>query len=168
MRAPESRLQNYLEIVMSREDHAKEVQLFQLGPLLLDRYRAIFQKIYREDRALTLRRETWGMLLALVGTVALYGAYAWIAIAAVRTVITLGEMTMYLLLFRQGQGAVSASLGSIGGMYEDNLYLTNLYEYLEQAPAYDWGAGREGPAPGGRRALRARLLHLSGRRTRRR
>src|SRR5262249_13823763 len=62
MRAPESRLQNYLEIVMAREDHAKEVQLFQLGPMLLDRYRAIFEKIYREDRALTLRRETWGML----------------------------------------------------------------------------------------------------------
>jgi len=147
MRAPESRLQNYLEIVMAREDHAKEVQLFQLGPMLLGRYRAIFEKIYREDRALTLRREIWGMLLTLVGTVALYSAYGWIAVAAVTTAITLGEMTMYLLLFRQGQGAVSASLGSIGGMYEDNLYLTNLYEYLEQAPAYQWGHAPKGPTP---------------------
>ncbi len=147
MRAPESRLQNYLEIVMSREDHAKEVQLFQLGPLLLDRYRAIFRKIYLEDRALTLRRESWGMVLALVGTLALYGAYAWIAMAAVRAAITLGEMTMYLLLFRQGQASVSASLGSIGGMYEDNLYLTNLYEYLEQEPAYSWGKVARGPHP---------------------
>jgi ATP-binding cassette subfamily B protein len=147
MRAPESRLQNYLEIVMAREDHAKEVQLFQLGPMLLGRYRAIFEKIYREDRALTLRRETWGMLLTLIGTVALYGAYAWIAVAAVRAEITLGEMTMYLLLFRQGQAAVSTSLGSIGGMYEDNLYLTNLYEYLEQAPLYRWGKVERGPHP---------------------
>jgi ATP-binding cassette subfamily B protein len=147
MRAPESRLQNYLEIVMAREDHAKEVQLFQLGPMLLDRYRDIFKKIYREDRSLTLKREAWGTPLALIGTAALYGAYAWIAVAAVRTQITLGEMTMYLLLFRQGQAAVSASLGSIGGMYEDNLYLTNLYEYLEQKPAYVWGQRRTGPDP---------------------
>ncbi len=147
MRAPEARLQNYLEIVMAREDHAKEVQLFQLGPMLLDRYRAIFRKIYAEDRALTLRRESWGMALALLGTAALYGAYAWVATAAVRTAITLGEMTVYLVLFRQGQGAISASLGSIGGMYEDNLYLTNLYEYLEQAPAYRWGTGARGPQP---------------------
>ena len=147
MRATEARLQNYLETVMAREDHAKEVQLFQLGPMLLRRYRAIFEKVYREDRALTLRRETWGMLLALVGTAALYGAYAWIAMAAVATAITLGEMTMYLLLFRQGQGAVAASLGSIGGMYEDNLYHTNLYEYLEQAPGYDWGSADQGPDP---------------------
>ncbi len=147
MRAPESRQQNYLEIVMAREDHAKEVQLFQIGPMLLKRYRAIFEKIYREDRALTLRRETWGMLLTLVGTGALYGAYAWIAVAAAKTAITLGEMTMYLLLFRQGQGAVSSSLGSIGGMYEDNLYLTNLYEYLEQAPASASGRTPKGPHP---------------------
>jgi ATP-binding cassette subfamily B protein len=147
MRAPEARMQNYLEIVMAREDHAKEVQLFQLGPMLLDRYRAIFDKVYAEDRALTIRREGWGLVLTLVGTVALYGAYGWIATTAVAGVITLGEMTMYVVLFRQGQAAISASLGAIGGMYEDNLYLTNLYEYLEQAPRYRWGTAESGPDP---------------------
>lgn len=147
MRAPESRQQNYLEMVMAREDHAKEVQLFQLGPMLLERYRQIFHKIYAEDRALTLRRESWGMTLSLLGTAALYGAYAWVVAAAVDASITIGEMTMYLVLFRQGQGAISASLASIGGMYEDNLYLTNLYEYLEQAPVQQWGRMTEGPDP---------------------
>lgn len=147
MRAPESRLQLYLETVLAREDNAKEVQLFQLGPRLLGRYREIFRKIYGEDRALTLRRESWGLLLTLFGTLALYGAYAWIAVAAVNAAITLGAMTMYLVLFKQGQAAVAASLSSIGGMYEDNLYLTNLYEYLEQAPAYRWGTVERGPDP---------------------
>ncbi len=147
MRAPESRLQLYLESVIAREDNAKEVQLFQLGPMLLDRYKAIFRKIYREDRALTMRRETWGLSLTLFGTAALYAAYGWIAVSAVNGGITLGEMTMYLLLFKQGQSAVAASLGSIGGMYEDNLYLSNLYEYLEQAPACRWGEAPRGPDP---------------------
>jgi len=147
-RAPESREQNYLEIVMAREDHVQEVKLFGLGPMLLKRYRDIFTKIYGEDRALTLRRESWGLALTLIGTVALYGAYAWIVIAAINLAITLGEMTMYLLLFRQGQGAVTAGLSSIGGMYEDNLYLTNLYEYLEQAPVSQGGEAVSGPNPG--------------------
>ncbi len=146
-RAPEAREQNYLEIVLAREDHAKEVKLFGLGPLMLKRYKDIFLKVYAEDRALTLRREGWGLLLTLIGTLALYGAYAWIVIAAIDTSITLGEMTMYLLLFRQGQGAVSAGLGSIGGMYEDNLYLTNLYEYLEQEPQAGAGIETTGPHP---------------------
>jgi ATP-binding cassette subfamily B protein len=130
-RSPETRMQIYLETVLAREDNVKEVKLFGLGPLLLERYRDIFRRLYKADRALAIRRDGWGFVLGLIGTMALYGAYAWIAIAAVASRITLGQMTMYLMLFRQGQSAVSAILSAIGGMYEDNLYLSTLYEYLE-------------------------------------
>ncbi|MBV6418731.1 MAG: Vitamin B12 import ATP-binding protein BtuD [Steroidobacteraceae bacterium] len=146
-RSPETRMQLYLETVLAREDHAKEVQLYGLGERFLERYRDIFGRLYREDRALAIRRDAWGLGLGLLATVTLYGAYAWIAIEAVRGVITLGEMTMYLLLFRQGQSAVSASLAAIGGMYEDNLYLSTLYEYLETVVPPASGTLVHGPRP---------------------
>ncbi|MBC7983596.1 MAG: ABC transporter ATP-binding protein [Candidatus Obscuribacterales bacterium] len=146
-RSPETRMQMYLETVIAREDHAKEVKLFGLGPLLLDRYRQIYNKLYKEDRDLTIRRDAWGFLLSLLGTIALYAAYAWIALSAVAARITLGAMTMYLMLFRQGQSAVSAGLAAIGGMYEDNLYLSTLYEYLETPVAPRRGAAIKGPQP---------------------
>jgi ATP-binding cassette, subfamily B, bacterial len=146
-RSPETRMQMYLETVIAREDHAKEVKLFGLGPLLLDRYRQIYRKLYKEDRDLTVRRDSWGFVLGLVGTVALYGAYIWIALRAVAGAITLGSMTMYLLLFRQGQSAVSAALSAIGGMYEDNLYISTLYEYLETPVAAPTGTAIKGPHP---------------------
>ena len=133
---------------MAREDYAKEVKLFDLGPRLLDRYRDIFTRLYREDRDLSLRRDAWGLGLGLVGTAALYGGYAWIAAEAVLAAITLGQMTMYLMLFRQGQTAVGASLAAVGGMYEDNLYLSNLFEYLEQPGASRGGSLHQGPLPG--------------------
>jgi len=147
-RSPETRKQAYLETVLAREDYAKEVKLFGLGPRLLERYREIFDLLYGEDRRLTLRRALWGFGLGLVGTTAFYGAYAWIGIEAVSGRITLGQMTMYLMLFKQGQSAVSASLSAIGGMYEDNLYLSNLYEYLEQEVPASEGGASEGPTPG--------------------
>ncbi|NNK33472.1 MAG: ABC transporter ATP-binding protein, partial [Xanthomonadales bacterium] len=134
-RSPDTRMQIYLETVLAREDNVKEVKLFGLGPLLLQRYRDIFEKLYGRDRSLAIRRDGWGFVLGLIGTVALYGAYAWIAAAAVMSRITLGQMTMYLMLFRQGQSAVSAILSAIGGMYEDNLYLSTLYDYLETPSA---------------------------------
>jgi len=147
-RSPETRMQMYLETVLAREDYAKEVKLFRLGPKLLQRYRDIFDKLFAEDRKLTLRRDSWGFGLGLLGTVAFYGAYAWIALSAIRGAISLGQMTMYLLLFKQGQSAVSASLSAISGMYEDNLYLSNLYEYLEQPVPAAQGALQQGPQPG--------------------
>ncbi|MFU8821586.1 MAG: ABC transporter ATP-binding protein [Gammaproteobacteria bacterium] len=146
-RSPETRMQLYLETVLAREDHAKEVQLFGLGPRLLDRYRAIFQKLYREDRNLTLRRDGWGFVLGLIGTLTLYGAYAWVAVTTILGQITLGQMTMYIMLFRQGQSAVSASLSAIGGMYEDNLYLSTLYEFLETPVPVRQGLSAQGPDP---------------------
>jgi len=147
-RSPESRMQIYLETVLAREDHAKEVKLFELGPLLLGRYRDIFHRLFSADRDLTIRRDTWGFAMGLFGTAALYGGYAWIAVETVRGAITLGQMTMYLMLFRQGQAAVSASLSAIGGMYEDNLYLSTLYEYLEQPVTLPSGTTVKGPDPG--------------------
>ena len=61
--------------------------------------------------------------------------------------ISLGEMTMYLLVFKQGQSAISALLSAIGRMYEDNLYLSNLYEFLEDAqPERQGGKGVASPS----------------------
>jgi ATP-binding cassette, subfamily B, bacterial len=147
-RSPETRRQMYLETVLAREDHAKEVKLFNLGPQFLARYRAIFQQLYREDRRLTIRRDTWGFALGLIATLALYLAYAWIVISTLQGKISIGQMTLYVMLFRQGQSAVSASLTAIGGMYEDNLYLSTLYEYLDTAVAPPRGTERAGHKPG--------------------
>ncbi|NNC56601.1 MAG: ABC transporter ATP-binding protein [Woeseiaceae bacterium] len=147
-RSPDTRMQMYLETVIAREDGVKEVKLFQLGPRLLQRYRDIFKKLFVEDRRLTLRRDGWGFILGLLSTAALYGAYGWIVVTTIAGAITLGAMTMYLVLFRQGQSAVAAILTSVSGMYEDNLYLSNLYDYLEQPVPAGRGAAVHGPEPG--------------------
>ncbi|MBI3929273.1 MAG: ABC transporter ATP-binding protein [Armatimonadetes bacterium] len=146
--SPDSRRQLYLESLLGRDVYAKEVQLFSLGPLLLDRYQQIYKRLYAQDRDLTVRRSVWTFLLGLLGTVALYGAYLWVVRETVAGRISLGDMSMYLLVFKQGQSALSASLSSIGGMYEDNLYLSNLYEFMEQEVAPRQGSATSGPAPG--------------------
>ena len=146
-RSPDRRMLAYLEIVLAREDHAKEVKLFELGGRLLARYREIFRRIYDEEKKLTVRRDGWGFVLGLVSSGAFYGAYAWIALATIDGTISLGEMTMYLLLFKQGQAAVAAMLGAVGGMYEDNLYLSNLYDYLEQPSGGAQGVATSGGEP---------------------
>ena len=146
-RSAERRMQAYLETVIAREDHAKEVKLFALGRRLLERYKSIHHRLFAQERQLAIRRDTWGFALGLLATAALYGGYCWVAISAVRGRISIGEMTMYVLLFRQGQGAVSAALGAISGLYEDNLYLSTLYEYLDTPARPPGGTAAAGPHP---------------------
>jgi len=144
---PERRELDYVRMLGASAQSAKEVKLFDLGRLFLNRYIGIYQGLYEKDRNLTIQRETWGFSLTMLSIVALYSAYGWCAVEAVRGLITLGQMTMYIMLFRQGQSAVTASLGAIGGMYEDNLYLSTLYEYLEQPVEESTGTAVSGPDP---------------------
>ena len=146
-RASETREQHYLENLLAREDFVTEVKLYQLGEMLLGRYRNLFDQLYGEDRDLTLRRGLWGYLLGLVSTGAFYLAYAWIVLETVLGKISLGDMTMYLTVFRQGQSTFSNALTSIGGMYEDNLYLSNLYDFLEEKVPQTWGKATIGLNP---------------------
>ena len=146
-RSPETREQTYLETLLAREDYAKEVKLYQLGQVLLTRYRNIFHRLYAEDRDLTLRRGFWGYLLGLLSTATFYLAYAWIVLETIKGRITIGDMTMYLVVFQQGQSTFSNILTSVGGMYEDNLYLSNLYQFLEQGISQPQGKATSGIIP---------------------
>jgi ATP-binding cassette subfamily B protein len=132
----------YLEYVLANDEHAKEVKLFSLGPPLLARYRTLAEQLFEEDRRVAIRRAV-GQTLSLVATVAFYGAYVVMALAAAAGRITLGNLTLYVVAFRQGQQAFQGVLGSLGGIYEQNLYMSNLFDFLD-APG-----DREGPRSDG-------------------
>ena len=146
-RSAERRMQIYLEMVLTREDGVKEVKLLQLGKIFLQRYVDIFLAIYKEDRSLVLRRGVWGYGLGIIASGAFYFAYGWVGFAAIAGAITIGQMTMYIAQFRLGQSAVTSSLTSVNGMYEDNLYLSNLTEYLEHEVPEQSGNLHAGPRP---------------------
>jgi ATP-binding cassette subfamily B protein len=150
-RSPETRRLNYLEYVLANDEHAKEVKLFGLGEPLLGRYKGIAEGLYAEDRAVAVRASA-ARLLTLIGTGAFYGAYAVMAMLAAKGQITLGEMTLYVVAFRQGQQSFQALLGSIASIYEHNLYMTNLFEFLAIAPvrSADLGHDNDPASPGAR------------------
>ena len=130
-RAPEGRKLNYLEWILTRDSHVKEVKLFGLGPLVLGRYRTLFQKFFAEDRALAFRRMGWGLGLGVLSLGAFYSCYLLVAGRAAGGGITVGDMVLYLSVFRQGQAAFQGILTSVGSMYEDALFMSNLFAYLD-------------------------------------
>src|SRR5262249_47821875 len=140
-RSPDSRRLLYLEYVLANDDHAKEVKLFGLGPMLLDRYRSLGETFYLEDRKLAIQRAGWGTTLSLLATGAFYVCYALMGVATAAGKLTLRLMTLSILALRQGQQAFQSILAAIGGMYEDNLYMSNLFAYLAIP------TGRALPAP---------------------
>lgn len=147
-RAPEMRQLNYLEMLLTGIETVKEIKLFGLGESLLKRYQTLFNKFYEEDRAIAVKRTTSTLLWGALSTLAYYGVYVWIIYRAVLRVITLGDMTMFLSIFRQSQSSIRALLDSFNSLYESNLYLDNLLTYLEMEPKLISPVnGRVAPAP---------------------
>ena len=129
-RSPDSRRLTYLEYVLANDEHAKEVKLFGLGPLLLERYRRLAESFFADDRRLAIGRAGWGYALSLLSTAVFYGSYALIVAETVRGRLSLGDMTLALVAFRQGQQSFQSVLSALGGMYEDTLYMSNLFDYF--------------------------------------
>lgn len=133
-RAPETRLLNYLEHLVTGSESIKEVRLFGLGDSFIKKYRQLFQNFYQEDRQLAHRRTLSSLFWGLLSSLVYYGSYAWVILRAVSGAITLGDLTMFLSIFRQSQSSVRGVLDSFNSMYESNLYLNNLLSFLALQP----------------------------------
>jgi len=133
-RAPETRQINYLGRLLTEDSAAKEIKLFNLGEVLLARYMTLFEKFFQEDKSLAFRRAIAGLGLGLVATLGFYGSYAWIVWRTVKGVISLGDMTLYLSIFRQGQTTFQSILSAVGNIYENNLFMAHLFDFLDLKP----------------------------------
>ncbi|HSK28902.1 MAG TPA: ABC transporter ATP-binding protein, partial [Candidatus Limnocylindria bacterium] len=144
-RAPETRQINYLARLLTEDSAAKEIKLFNLGGNLLGRYTALFAKFFEEDKSLAVRRAAAGFGLGVIATLGFYGSYAWIVWRTVQGSISLGDMTLYLTIFRQGQSVFQAILAAVGKIYENNLFMANYHEFLEIKPRVEAAGLRRPP-----------------------
>ena len=133
-RAPEARRLSYLEHVLTDYDAVKEVKLFSLGEPLLGRYASLFWTFLREDQAIAQKRSLASLAWGLLATLTYYGAYAWIVWRTLAGTITLGDMTLYLSIFRNSQSTFESIFFDLSELYENGLFMSNLFSFLELEP----------------------------------
>ena len=124
----------YYNYLLTLQHFAKEVRLFALGPLFQERSRALRTDLRRGRLKIALQRALQDGVAQTCATAAVFGSFAFLAFGAVQGTITLGTMIMYYQAFQRGQGVLQDLLGGMGELYENNLFLTNLYEFLDLAP----------------------------------
>src|SRR5829696_3351942 len=134
-RTPERRELDYLRYVGASDKTAKEVQMFGLAGWLTDRYAALAQRYYEENRRLSIRKGLVSALLSFVGTLGYYGAYGTILLRAVAGTITLGTLTFLAAAFGRSRDLIQRLLLSASDIYEQSLYLKDLFVFFEMQPS---------------------------------
>jgi ATP-binding cassette, subfamily B, bacterial len=131
---PERRQLDYFRYIGASNVTAKEVQMFGLASWLAERYRVLAQRFYEENRALSLRRGMVSALLSILGTIGYYAAYVIILLRAVHGEITIGMLTFLAASFGRGRDVIQSILLSASSVYEQALYLRDLFVFLELKP----------------------------------
>ena len=134
-RTPERRELDYLRFVGASDKTAKEVQMFGLAGWLSERYAALSQRYYEENKRLSIQKGVVSALLSLVGTVGYYGAYVTILMGAVAGSITLGTLTFLAAAFSRSRDLIQRLLLSASDIYEQSLYLKDLFVFFEMESA---------------------------------
>jgi ATP-binding cassette subfamily B protein len=133
-RTPERRELDYVRQTGASVETAKEVKIFGLNAFLIERYRELAEKIYQENRRLAARRAGWGSLLATVGTLGYYVAYAFIALRTLRGDFTIGDLTFLAGSFRRLRNLLEGLLIGFSQVAGQALYLDDLFSFFEIEP----------------------------------
>jgi ATP-binding cassette subfamily B protein len=151
---PERRQLDYLRYIAASDVSAKELKLFGLSDFLVGRYDRLSTEFYQANKALAVRRSLVSSLLAAVGTLGYYGAYAviiYLTVIGYRSpagLFTIGVLTFLAGSFRQSRDLIQRVLLSLSQIFEQSLYLDDLFTFLAIQPRISPAAGaRPVPVP---------------------
>ena len=148
---PLRRQMDYLRQVGGSKEAAKELKLFNLSGYLTNRFAALSQQVYEENVALNRRRLFWGGLLAIVGQIGYYGAYAYSILRAVQGRYTIGDLTLITTAIMQAMSNIQQAFSTASGVADQALFLTDLIAFFEMKPSVESPAN---PLPAPRPVLR--------------
>ena len=131
---PKERRAGYLHSLLTSTNYAKDIRLLGLGQLFISRYRDLREQIRKERISLAFKESSEEFASKAIALAVVFGTFAFIAQQAFNGIITIGAMLMYFGAIQQGQSSLNSFLSSLVGLYENNLFLTALYEFLDLKP----------------------------------
>lgn len=125
---------SYVDWLITSEYHAKELRLNQLGAYLKELHHSLRVLIRQEQLKISQRRTGVELVMALVGTLAFFLSLTYLAWQTAEGQTSVGNLVLFLLVFQRGQAVVQALLSNISKLYEDHLYIGQLFEFLDVRP----------------------------------
>lgn len=140
--ATDARAQNYLGHLLTNDASVKEVRLFGFEKYLLKQWQVYYGRFRKDLESLVRRRSGWGLAASLLSAGLIGVATLNVLRRASQGALTVGDFGMFVQGIGQLQREFSSLLSGFTGIYENLLYMRNLFEFLE-LPVRDFDAGEE-------------------------
>lgn len=131
---PQRRELDYYRFIGASDETAKEVKLFGLSDFIIERFRNLSNRYFKENKKLSIEKAYWGALLVAVGTIGYFGAYIIIIVETVKGIVTIGSLTFLAGSFRQLRSILENILSRFTSISQGTLYLNDLFEFYQIVP----------------------------------
>ena len=127
---PEARKTAYFNWLLTGDRPSRELRLFGLGEYFISLFKKSFRKTKDEEIRIVRKRTQIELVSDIVKAAAVLITLLFISRETINGALTLGQMALFLLAFRQGMVAIKDLLGSLAGLYEDSLFIADTFEFL--------------------------------------
>jgi ATP-binding cassette subfamily B protein len=127
---PEARKTAYFDWLLTGDRPSREIRLFGLGNYFISLFNKAFRNTKEEEVSIVGKRTLIEMASDLFKAAAVLITLLFIARRTIEGSLTLGQMAMFLLAFRQGMVYIRDLFVSMSGLYEDSLFISDTFEFL--------------------------------------
>jgi ATP-binding cassette subfamily B protein len=131
---PARRRLDYLRLLGSSKETAKELKLFGLAPFITSEYAQLADELYHQNVALARRRLLFGGLLSLISTASYYGAYAYVVFRTVNGGLSWGDLQFLTGALAGANGGIQTLFSTFSNIADQSLFLTDLVEFFKVQP----------------------------------
>lgn len=125
---------NYFELLLTHSTVAAELRLFDFGPHFRESYQRLRHRL-RTERFKLIRDQSISRFFAGLIALLLAGSVlSWMGRQVLSGVVTLGDLALFYQAFNRGQNVVKSALNSLGQIYKNSLFISNLFEFLNIQP----------------------------------
>lgn len=129
--APERRQLDYMRVIGASDVTAKEVKLFGLADFISRTFSTTANKYYQSVKKLTIKRSIWGAIFNIIGVIAYYGAFVFIVLKAVVSLVTIGELTFLAGSFNKLRNQLQVMFTRFSNITESAMYLHDYFEFID-------------------------------------
>jgi ATP-binding cassette subfamily B protein len=130
-RSEDYRKLTYYDELLTRGPSAKEVRALNIGQHLIQGYNDLYIKIFNKESFFRKKGAINSLIWNLASTCCFYVAYSWVIYITIQKQITLGDMTLYLALFKQTQSSIGTIFNSLNSLYSKTLDLEKYFNFIE-------------------------------------
>ncbi len=133
-RTADERRSWYYDWLLTSGETAAELRLLNLGKHFQTAFQALRLRL-REEGLRLARNEGLAEVAARTFALLITGlSLAWMAWRTMQGLISLGQLALFYQAFYQGQALMRTLLQSVGQVYANLLFLSNLFEFLDLQP----------------------------------